>query len=141
MDVLDKSILLKKNQVRQINSDKHQHVNHKRKHVGNKSKKQVKKKSNTLTNNTLLQCQTRLELPIEKVLQFLDNLPLPACYKTKHLLDFANNPDWMQDFELVLLNTINITPTPFAGSYNVLPCIRNDDDPTLDGPRVDVATD
>ena len=39
-----------------INIIKCQHVTHKRKHVGNKSKKKVKKKSNTSKTNTLLKC-------------------------------------------------------------------------------------
>ena len=123
-----------------INSVKRQHVHHKRKRVGNKSKKKVKKKSNTLKTNTLLKCQTHAELLIEKVLQFLDTLPLPACLKIKHLLDFINNPDWMQDVDPVSLNAINITNMPFACSSDFLPWTRDDNNPTLDGAQVDVQT-
>ena len=79
-------------------------------------------------------------LPVAKILHFLETLPLPSCYKTKHLLDFANSPDWMQDVEPVSLNAINIKPMPFTGSSDVLPCNHDDDDPTIDGPQVDIQT-
>ena len=122
-----------------INSVKRQHVNHKKKHVGNKTKKKVKKKSNTSKSNTLLKCQAQAEYPIEKVLHVLDTLSLPACYKTKHLLDIVNHPNWMQDVEPISLNAINITPIPFAGSSDVLSWNHDDNDPTLDGTQVDFA--
>ena len=83
---------------------------------------------------------TRDKLPIAKVLHILDTLPLPFCYKTKHLLDFSNRSDWMQDVKTVSLNTINITPMSFAGSSDVLPWNRKGDDQTLDGAQVDLAT-
>ena len=94
----------------------------------------MKKKSNTSKTNTLLKCQTRAVLPVEKILHFLDTLPLLASYKIKHLLDFANSPDWMQDVEHVSLNAINIKLIPFAGSSDVLPWNYDDDDPAIDGP-------
>ena len=46
----------------------------------------------------------------------------------------------MQDVEPVSLNVINITPIPFTVSSNVFPWNHDDDDRTLDGAQVDVAT-
>ena len=124
-----------------LNSFKRQQVHNERKHVGNKSKQKVKKKkSNTSRTNILLKCQTRAVLPVEKIFHFLDTLPLLECYKIKHLLDFANSPDWIQDMEPVSLNAINIKPMSFAGSSDVLPWNHNNDDPAIDGPQVDIQT-
>ena len=121
-----------------INSVKCQHVNHKWKYVGNKTKKKVKKKSNTSKTNTLLKCQTRSKVPIEKVLHILDTLHFPACHQTKHLLDFTNRPEWMYHVDPISLNAINITHMPFIASSDVLSWKHNDDDLTLDSTPVDI---
>ena len=83
------------------NSVKRQQVQHKRKHVGNKSKKKVKKNDCSKTN-TILKCQTCKEIRNKKLLHILESLPIPSCYKTKHLLDNTTHLDWMQDVEIVL---------------------------------------
>ena len=96
----------------------------------------MKTKSNTSKTNTLKKCQTRPIIPIDIILNFLEKLPLPPEYKTKHLLDFAYTPDWMQRAEPVSLNAINVQQMPFTGSSDVLPWNYDDDNPVIDIPLV-----
>ena len=70
-------------------------------------------------------------MAIDILLGLLDSLPLPAHYKTDHLLDkLADLPvaDLPATVEPVSLNAVNVQ-TIFMPSANVLPWHPDDDDP------------
>ena len=93
----------------------------------------MKKKSNGSKTNTLLKCQTRFEVPDEKLLNIFESLSLPSFYKTIYLLDSVTPPNWIQNVEAVSLNVINFHPMPFIASSNILVWNNDDDNPLLDG--------
>ena len=69
--------------------------------------------------------------PIKSTLQLLANLPLPAHYKTPHLLDALADPpcpDLPSAVEPVSLNAVTVQTT-FMPSADVLPWHPEDDNP------------
>ena len=102
-----------------------QHVS---KNVGSRTKKAKKKRSAGNKTQALKKSQAR-DLSFEKILERLDNLPLPSHYKIKHL---GSTPSWMEPVECVNLNSIDVDPMPFIPLSDVFPWNPEDDDPFFD---------
>ena len=102
-----------------------QHVCH---NVGSCSKKIKKKRSAENKSLALKKYQDR-DISFEKLLERLDNLPLPSHYKIKHL---GSIPTWIKPVESVNLNSIYVDPMPFIPCSDVLLWNPENDDSYLD---------